>query len=144
MTPDQITLVRDTFKPVAAIREDAAALFYGRLFEIAPDVRPLFKSDLTAQGAKLMNAIGMVVASLDRIEQVLPQVQEMAVRHVAYGVEDRHYAVVGDALIWTLDKGLGDQFTPAARDAWLKAYDTLSGAMITAARAAAEPDSREA
>lgn len=140
MTPEQIARVRESFKPVAAIREDAAALFYGRLFEIAPDVRPLFTADLTVQGAKLMSALAMVVASLDRLDQILPQVQEMAVRHVAYGVEERHYAIVGDALMWTLAKGLGEQFTPEVAQAWSDAYAALSGAMIDAARlAAAEP-----
>lgn len=139
MTPAQIALVRETFKPVAAIRDDAAALFYGRLFEIAPETRPLFRGDLKTQGSKLMSAIAVVVAGLDRLDQILPEVQAMAVRHVDYGVEDRHYAVVGEALIWTLEKGLGPQLTPDARRAWIEAYGLLSGAMIAAVETAREP-----
>ena len=134
MTPDQIELVRGSFRNILPIRSEAAALFYGRLFEIAPDVRAMFSGDLTAQGAKLMAAIGFVVAGLDRLEVIVPEVQAMARRHVGYGVQESHYAAVGEALIWTLDQGLGGGFTPSLRRAWLEAYGILAEAMIAAAR----------
>jgi hemoglobin-like flavoprotein len=134
MTPEQIGLVRTSFAEVAKIREPAAALFYGRLFEVAPSVRPMFKGDLAAQGAKLMAAIGMVVAGLDRLDRIVPQIEALARRHVAYGAQEAHYAVVGDTLIWTLEQGLGDGFTVPVREAWAKAYGVLAGAMIAAAR----------
>ncbi|HET6969559.1 MAG TPA: globin family protein [Phenylobacterium sp.] len=139
MTPDKIALVKSSFAEVAKIAEPAAGLFYGRLFEVAPSVQHLFKGDLTAQGRKLMAALAMVVGSLDRMDQILPQVEHMARRHVAYGAEEAHYAVVGDTLIWTLEQGLGDAFTPAVRQAWAEAYAALSGAMIAAARTVEAP-----
>lgn len=137
MTPEQIKLVRDSFAKVRPIQEQAAAIFYGRLFEVAPSVRGLFKADLKEQGAKLMAALAMVVVSLDKLGDILPQVQEMARRHVAYGAKDEHYAVVGDTLLWTLKQGLGEDFTADVEAAWTQAYTTLSGAMIAAAHAEA-------
>ena len=135
MTPEEINLVRATFAQVVPIRTQAAALFYERLFEIAPQVKPLFKGDMQAQGAMLMSAIALVVNGLDRLEAVLPQVESLARRHVGYGVEESHYAVVGEALLWTLEKGLGAAFTPEVKAAWASAYGLLSGAMIEADRA---------
>lgn len=134
MTPQQITLVRDSFKQVLPIREQAAELFYNRLFEIAPETRPLFKGDMRSQGAKLMAAIATVVNALDKLETVLEPVQAMARRHVGYGVTEAHYTVVGEALLWTLGRGLGDAFTPEVEAAWTTAYGALSGVMIEAAR----------
>jgi hemoglobin-like flavoprotein len=135
MTPAEIALIRGSFNKVRPISVQAAELFYGRLFEVAPGVRALFKGDMAEQGAKLMATIGMVVASLDRLEQVMPAVQDLAKRHVGYGALPAHYAVVGDCLLWTLGQGLGDQFTPDTKAAWTKAYGVLSGAMIEAAAA---------
>jgi nitric oxide dioxygenase len=133
MSPDEIALVRDSFAQVRPIAPKAAELFYGRLFEVAPGVRPLFTGDMQQQGAKLMASIGMVVASLDRLESIMPAVQDLARRHVGYGAQPAHYAVVGECLLWTLEQGLGDGFTPATRAAWGRAYGALSGAMIAAA-----------
>jgi nitric oxide dioxygenase len=134
MTPDKIALVKSSFAEVAKISEAAASLFYGRLFDVAPSVRTLFRGEMAAQGRKLMAAIAMVVGSLDRMDQILPQLEHLARRHVAYGAEEAHYAVVGDTLLWTLEQGLGEAFTPAVRQAWAEAYAALSGAMIAAAR----------
>jgi nitric oxide dioxygenase len=134
MTPEQIKLVRSTFAQVAPIKEAAAALFYGRLFEVAPSVRPMFKADLKAQGQKLMASIGFVVAGLDRLDEIVPQVEVLAQRHVGYGAQEAHYAVVGETLLWTLEQGLGEAFTPEVKEAWTEAYALLSGAMIAAAR----------
>lgn len=136
MTPQQIALVKDSFAKVLPIKEVAAAAFYDRLFTVDPALRPLFKGDMQAQGAKLMMAIGTVVASLDRLEAILPTVQQMARRHVGYGVQDSHYATVGGALLDTLASAFGNDFTPELRDAWATAYGTLSGAMIEAAKTA--------
>lgn len=132
MTPTQISLVQSSFASVAPISDQAATLFYGRLFEIAPEVKPLFKGDMREQGAKLMKTLAMVVGGLNRLETILPAVEALAVRHVAYGVEDRHYDAVGSALLWTLEQGLGDAFTPETREAWSIAYTTLADAMISA------------
>jgi hemoglobin-like flavoprotein len=133
MTPAEIALIRGSFNKVRPISVQAAELFYGRLFEVAPGVRALFKGDMAEQGAKLMATIGMVVASLDRLEKVLPAVQELAKRHVGYGALPAHYAVVGECLLWTLGQGLGAEFTADTNAAWTKAYGVLSSAMIEAA-----------
>ncbi|HEY0522589.1 MAG TPA: globin family protein [Stellaceae bacterium] len=137
MTPRQIELVRRSFAAVLPIRTEAASLFYDRLFATAPSVRPLFSGDMKVQGAKLMAAIAMVVDALDRLETVIEDVRELARRHVRYGVVESHYAVVGAALLWTLEQGLGkDAFTDEVKDAWAAAYAALSGAMIEASSAA--------
>lgn len=134
MTPDQVDLVRASFRKILPIKAEAAALFYGRLFETTPSVRGMFGGEVTAQGAKLMAAIGFVAAGLDKLETIIPEVQAMARRHVGYGVKEAHYEVVGTTLIWTLEQGLGAAFTPAVREAWTEAYGILSEAMIAAAR----------
>ena len=136
MTPDQIKLVQETFKSVQPIAAQAADLFYGRLFEIAPQVRPLFPADLAEQKRKLMGMLGTAVTNLHQVEKIVPAVQDLGRRHSGYGVTEAHYAPVGEALIWTLDKGLGPAFTPEVKDAWLGAYTTLAGVMKDAARTA--------
>ncbi len=130
MTPHQIMLVQASFANVTPIADAAAKLFYGRLFEIAPEVKPMFQGDISEQGRKLMATLGIVVKGLSNIEAVLPAAKALAVKHVAYGVKPEHYVPVGEALIWTLDKGLGEAFTPETRQAWLAAYGALSTAMI--------------
>jgi hemoglobin-like flavoprotein len=132
-TQQQIMLVQSSFAKVAPIGETAAQLFYARLFDIAPDVKPFFKSDMTGQGRKLMTTLTLVVASLRDLDSIMPAVQALAVKHVAYGVVPAHYDKVGEALLWTLEKGLGDDFSEEIRQAWRITYGTLSSAMITTA-----------
>lgn len=134
MTPKQIELVQATFKDVAAIKEQAAELFYNRLFEMDPSVRQMFKGDMKEQGRKLMATIGVAVASLRNLDAVLPTVKQLAEKHVEYGVRDEHYATVGGALLWTLEQGLGPKFTPEVKDAWAAVYGALSGVMMQAAK----------
>ena len=129
MTNEQIKLVQDTFRQVAPIAETAAQLFYARLFELDPDLELLFKGNLTEQGRKLMQMIGLAVNSLDRMEQLLPVLQSLGTRHVIYGVRDKDYDTVGRALLWTLRKGLGEAFTPDVEAAWSNVYTTLASAM---------------
>ena len=133
MTPQQVELVQASFAKVAPIAEQAAALFYGRLFETAPETRALFTGDMTAQGQKLMGAITTVVTNLGAIETIVPVVQDLARRHVGYGVKPEYYPIVGAALLWTLDKGLADDFTPEVSAAWAAAYGALSSVMVAAA-----------
>jgi hemoglobin-like flavoprotein len=130
VTPSQIDLVQTSFAKVAPIAETAASLFYGRLFEIAPEVKPLFKGDMKEQGRKLMTTLAVVVNGLKNLDAVVPAAKALAVKHVSYGVTADHYAPVGAALVWTLEQGLGDDFTPETRDAWIAAYTLLSGVMI--------------
>ena len=126
MLPSQVDLIQASFAKVAPISDTAAALFYGRLFEIAPQVKPMFKGDMGEQGRKLMSTLAVV-----------PAAQALARRHVAYGVQEAHYAPVGAALLWTLEQGLGPDFTPDVKAAWAEAYGLLSGVMIAAAADAA-------
>ena len=130
MTPNQITLVQSSLPAILAIREVAAALFYKRLFEIDPTTRPLFaRTDMSQQGAKLMASLATVVGSLSRLETIERDVQKLARRHAGYGVSYTHYESVGAALLWTLEQGLGNAFTPELREAWAAAYQTLSTIM---------------
>jgi hemoglobin-like flavoprotein len=133
MTPDQVQLVQQSFAKVAPISETAAVLFYDRLFEVAPKVRSMFPTDMTEQRRKLMATLAVVVNGLGNLESVLPAASALAKRHVSYGAKAEHYPVVGAALLWTLEKGLGDGWTPEIAEAWTAAYGTLSGFMISEA-----------
>ena len=132
MIPQQIALVRQSFAKVVPFKEQAATLFYDRLFAIDPSTRPLFRGDMKGQGAKLMEVIGAVVKSLDRIETMLGDIRSLGRNHDRYGVRKEHYVSGGAALLWTLEQGLGSDFTPDVREAWTTAYDLLSSAMIAA------------
>ncbi len=137
MTPEQIQLVQESFKKVEPIAMKAADLFYSRLFEIAPEIRPLFPEELTEQKGKLMSMLATAVRNLHQIEEIVPAVQELGRRHVGYNVKSQHYKAVGAALIWTLEQGLGESFTPDVQEAWLVTYGALEGVMTQAAAEAA-------
>jgi nitric oxide dioxygenase len=133
MTPDQVKLVQQSFSEVAPISDQAATLFYDRLFEVAPQVKSMFPADLTEQRKKLMATLAVVVNGLSDLPSILPAASALAKRHVAYGAKPDHYPVVGAALLWTLEKGLGSGWTPDVANAWTSAYGTLSGYMISEA-----------
>lgn len=135
MTPEQVALVRSSFAQVLPIKETAADLFYTRLFELDPSLRPLFKGDMKEQGVKLMTMIGTAVGGLDRLDSIVPSVQALGRRHADYGVLDQHYDTVATALLWTLEKGLGAAFTPDVKSAWTSAYGVLAGTMKEATAA---------
>lgn len=130
----QIDLVQDSFAAVAPMTDAAAADFYRRLFELAPDVKPLFRHDMAAQGRKLFLTLATVVDALDRLEAIVPVARELAIRHVAYGAKEHHYAAVGSALIETLRDGLGPAFDAPTEAAWASAYAILSQTMLQAVR----------
>ena len=133
MNPTQVKLVQDSFSKVAPISEQAAVIFYDRLFEVAPTVTAMFPADMTEQRKKLMATLAVVVGGLSNLEAVLPAASALAKRHVSYGAKPEHYPVVGGALLWTLEKGLGEAWTPDVPSAWTAAYGTLSGYMISEA-----------
>ncbi|MEW6133106.1 MAG: globin family protein [Pseudomonadota bacterium] len=137
MTPQQISLVQSSWAAVVPIQDTAAGLFYQRLFTLDPSVKPMFKGDMQSQGKKLMQALGFIVNSLTRLDEVVPVAQDMARRHVGYGVQPQHYDTVGAALLWTLEQGLGDAFTEEVKTAWATAYGTLAQVMKDAAYATA-------
>ena len=129
MTPQQISLVQKSFADVKPIAAPAAELFYHRLFTLAPQLKPMFRKDMAAQGQMLMSMIGAAVAGLGNLETLAPVVRKLGARHVGYGVKTEHYAIVGSALLWTLEQGLGPKFTPDLHDAWAAAYGLLSDVM---------------
>ena len=129
MTPEQVALVQTSFKSVAPIAAKAADLFYDRLFEIAPETRPLFPADLSAQKLKLIGMLATAVNNLHQLDTIVPAVRDLGARHRGYGVTGEHYQPVGAALLWTLEQGLGPAFTPHVKAAWVEAYTTLAGAM---------------
>lgn len=133
MTPEKIALVQDSFAKVAPIAPQAADIFYNRLFEVAPQVRPMFPEDMSEQKGKLMTMLGTAVNGLTRLEQILPVVQELGRRHVSYGTKAEHYPVVGEALLYTLEQGLGEDWNSDLAEAWTETYSTLAGVMIEAA-----------
>lgn len=137
MTPKQIGLVKASWDKVVPISETAAELFYGKLFEIDPDLKPLFKGDMKEQGKKLMTMLDTVVKSLDNLEAVVPAAQEAGKRHAGYGVKDEDYGTVAEAFLWTLGQGLGDEFTDEIKEAWVVAYTILADTMKDAAKEAA-------
>jgi hemoglobin-like flavoprotein len=139
MTPTEIDLIRASWSSVEPIADTAAGLFYGRLFELDPAIERLFRrTDMAAQRKILMQTLTVVVKSLDKLDQLVPAVQALGRRHAGYGVREEHYATVGAALLWTLQQGLGDSFTPPVRAAWAEAYGILASVMIEAAAVEAE------
>jgi hemoglobin-like flavoprotein len=143
MTPEQVKLVQDSFAKVAPIADKAADLFYDRLFTIAPEVRSLFPEDLTSQKKKLMQMLATAVTNLHQVERILPAVEDLGRRHVAYGVTPKHYEPVGAALLWTLEQGLGADFTPPVKDAWTETYMTVAGVMTKAAAEMPVPEPKK-
>lgn len=135
MTSSQIELVKTSWARVATM--DAVAvggLFYGRLFEIAPELQPLFKNPIGPQSQKLITMIGYVIKKLDKLEDIVDEVGKLAVRHTAYGVKDEHYTQVGKALLWTLEQGLGEAWNEQLKTAWTACYTLLAEAMMEASR----------
>ncbi|MGD1926610.1 MAG: globin family protein [Paracoccaceae bacterium] len=133
MTPRQISLVQESFQTLVPSADDVAELFYSRLFELDPGLRPMFSSDMTEQGKKLVVMLDVAVKGLSQLDALVPQVMALGRRHRGYGVQAAHYDTVGSALLWTLDQGLGPAFTQEVEQAWTAAYGLLAKTMITGA-----------
>jgi hemoglobin-like flavoprotein len=137
LTTEQKQMVQDSWAQVVPIADTAASLFYGKLFELDPSLRPMFKSSsMPEQGKKLMQMITVAVKGLDDLGTLVPAVQALGRRHGGYGVVDSHYETVGTALLWTLGQGLGEGFTPPVKEAWTITYTVLADTMKQAAKAA--------
>lgn len=136
MNSEKISLVQNSFEDVRPIAVIASELFYTRLFMLDPSLRPLFKGNMADQGRMLMSMLSSAVGGLTRLDTLAPVLRNLGARHVAYGVRDEHYETVGCALLWTLEQGLDDKFTPAVREAWTQAYGLLSSTMQAGAREA--------
>ena len=137
MKPTQVKHVQDSFALVAPIAEKAAEIFYDKLFELDPSLKKLFKTDTKEQGKKLMTMIGTAVGGLNRLDTIVPAVQDLGKRHASYGVTTAHYDTVAAALLYTLEVGLGDAWTPEVKDSWVEVYSLLSNTMKEAAYHAA-------
>ncbi len=135
MTPEQVKLIQSTWDKVVPIADTAATLFYDRLFELDPDLRRLFcRTDMPGQRTRLVQALDGVIRSLKALDQVIPDLEALGRRHVEYDVKDKHYETVGAALIWTLERGLADDWTAEARNAWTAAYVAISSVMRDGAK----------
>lgn len=133
MNPSTINDVQSTFNIIAPIADDAAALFYSKLFEIDPSLKPMFKGDMTEQRKKLMQILGVAVSSLNNLEAIVPAVQDLGRRHVKYGVRPQHYNTVAEAILWMLAQTLGATFTPTVKQSWTEVYTVLADTMVAAA-----------
>ena len=133
LTAAQKTLVQTSFATIVPIADDAAALFYQRLFELDPSLQAMFRGSMIEQRKKLMQMLTAAVKGLDRLEQLVPVLQDLGRRHAAYGVAEAHYDTVGAALLWTLEMGLGKTFTAEMKAAWTAVYVLLATTMKEAA-----------
>ncbi len=129
MTNDQINLVKESFKKIEPLAEEAAVLFYARLFKLDPSLRPLFKTDIREQGLKLMQMLRLVVESFDHLDGLVPELHSLGSRHVTYGAKDDHYETVGAALLWTFERALRPNYTAEIGEAWTEAYRVIAQAM---------------
>jgi hemoglobin-like flavoprotein len=134
MNPQQIALVQESFRKVLPIAETAATLFYARLFELDPSLRKLFAGDMKRQGMMLMSMLASGVRGLSDPNALIPVLTMLGRRHSGYGVVDAHYTTVAEALLWTLEQGLGEDFTPETRSAWIAAYTLMATVMQQGAR----------
>ncbi len=139
ITDTQIALVQSSFRDVMPIADAAGLLFYERVFTLAPGTRALFDDDIAPQARKTMAAVKTAVDGLADLDVVGPFLARLGGRHVRYGVRLEHFDVVGEALLWTLEQGLGERFTPAVRDAWIAAWNVIAGAMRSGMRRAEAP-----
>lgn len=136
MTDRQILLVKNSWSFVIVNSEEAGQLFYSRLFEVAPEVRHMFKGNTKEQAKKLMNMVTLIVSKLQKLDDILDEIKHLAQRHGKYGAHPAHYAVVGECLIWTLQQGLAEKWNTEVEEAWVKVYGILSDAMIYNQKAA--------
>ena len=131
LTASQIKLVQSSFEQVLPIADTAGELLYGRVFELAPETRALFDDDIRPQAKRLMGAVKAAVNGLDHLDDLVPFLVKLGARHVRYGVRPEHFGIGAEALMWTLERGLGDAFTPPVRDAWMEAWNAIATAMLT-------------
>ena len=134
MTPKQIELVENSWDFIIANTTEAGLIFYNKLFELDPSLRELFKGDIKSQSQKLISLITFAVHKLNSLDEIMADVRALGVRHNKYRVKQEHYAIVAHALLWTLEKALGNQWTEDLKAAWVTLYTVLSKTMIEAAQ----------
>lgn len=129
MKAEQLQLVLDSLSLVQPIADDIAKSFYKHLFEIVPPTKKLFTGDMERQGTMLMTSLSLAVSGLSNMDEILPSVQALGERHFSYGVKPEYFQPACDSFIWALETHLGDQFTPALKEAWTLAFQSLTNAM---------------
>ncbi len=144
MNANQVALVQQSFEKAAKLGEKVAEIFYAELFSIDPALRGMFKGDMHEQRKKLLTTLAFVVRSLHAPEKIIQPAQNLAVKHVRYGVKPEHYTLVGNALLRTLKKGLGAEYTAELHDAWVAAFRTLANIMKEAAYGSAATRTKSA
>jgi hemoglobin-like flavoprotein len=132
LTAEQIKLVQDSWKTITPVSQKMGEEFYNRLFEKHPDLRSLFKSEPKDQAMKLMFMISYLVYRLDQMPVLKEEISKLATRHKGYGTQPGHYAIVGEHLLWSLERNMGDQWTPATAEAWQKTYKIFADLMLEA------------
>lgn len=131
MTPKQIQLIKRSWRLFQQIKPAIVGdVFYSKLFEISPPLRKMFATDMNAQYEKLMGMLSLIVTRLDNLDVISTEINDMAVRHAKYGATSSHYKMVGNALLWTLEQGLGNDWNEELKEAWEQCYNTLSEAML--------------
>jgi len=130
MTRHQARLLRESFEIVREVAQPMTVLFYGRLFDLDPNLRPLFNIDIREQSRKLVAMLALIVDSLETLDKLRPQLQELGRRHVDYGVRPEHYATLSSALLWALGQALDTEFSPDVRAAWTEVIETISATML--------------
>lgn len=137
MKPPHKHLIRKSFATVEAHGSIAALIFYRRLFELDPELRPLFKGDIEVQAKKLTDMLGSLISLLEQGEALEAELEAMGARHAGYGVQDSHYATVGEALLTMVEEVLGDDYTAETEEAWTILYQAVEMLMKRGAAAAA-------
>lgn len=132
MTKEQINLVEDSWDFIVLNTNEAGRIFYGKLFELDPSLKELFKDDIDSQARKLVSLITFVVHKLNNLDSVINDVVALGKRHADYKVKESHYDTVAEALLWTLEKALKERWTPEMRRAWIAVYLVLSTTMMKA------------
>ena len=129
MDSNQIVAVTASFEEIVLTEDTVAALFYGRLFELDPDMRILFHNDMRIQGHRFMDMLHLIIHSLDAPDRLMPELRALGQRHREYGVRGEHYATVGAALLWALRQGLGNHFTPDSEKVWVALFAFVADTM---------------
>jgi len=133
LTATQKRLVRESLDSMQEYETSVVVLFYGRLFEIAPETRALFKIDIREQSRKLMDTLRTTVDSLDHFTELSPVLEELGRKHLTYGVQDYHYEKLRSALLWAIGQALGLEFDRDTRAAWDELLSAISSIMLNGA-----------
>lgn len=138
MTQSEKQMIRDSYEQIRTYQESVFMLFYGRMFQLDPSIKPMFKNDMREQSKKLVDTLDILVGSLDGLEKLLPAVRELGRSHAGYGVKPHHYETLASAMLWAFGQALSGSFPPEVRAAWRKVLELVSSEMIAAGNSVEE------